>query len=482
MDAHAVAPATVRAVYKHCHKLPLAAIQTPILDPRDASSLRPVNEIAPDALAAVYSDFLSRPVQPAELLPATVYEHPSVPGTIRIPHYVPIRLRFPSTLPRLFRIPLHHITVTPTMHYSYMLTTATTLRTTGLRIVPSLLPVAVQDALLSKLLLRDLSNPDHLTNVHLHYNLPPPPSQSSFFDLPPDTEYSPKDPALHKPLSLSLLLARKLRWMTLGGQYDWSTKQYPDGPPVPFPRDIRNLVHGIFPSIEPQAAICNTYSPGDTLSAHRDVSEEADKDLVSISIGCDALFLISLSPSNPPSDPLFDPPSENPVEEPAQVNPAQENPDGKAAEDNIDGKPTQENTDVTNSNEKNANGKNANGKNVDEKKHRRKKGKTVQPPPAPPLDQHTLVLRIRSGDALIMGGPSRWAWHAVPKVIPDTCPPELANWPASPPDEGHKIHQGEGHKNERDGKDEWAGWLKHKRVNLNLRQMYNHTRAGAPSD
>src|SRR5436305_11513801 len=45
----------------------------------------------------------------------------------------------------------------------------------------------------------------------------------------------------------------------------------------------------------PEAAICNAYSPNDTLSPHRDVSEEADVELVSISIGCDALFLISMA-------------------------------------------------------------------------------------------------------------------------------------------------------------------------------------------
>jgi alkylated DNA repair protein alkB family protein 1 len=44
----------------------------------------------------------------------------------------------------------------------------------------------------------------------------------------------------------------------------------------------------------PEAAIVNLYSPGDTLSLHRDVSESCDQGLVSISLGCDAVFVIGL--------------------------------------------------------------------------------------------------------------------------------------------------------------------------------------------
>ncbi|KAK3623427.1 hypothetical protein LTR56_021603 [Elasticomyces elasticus] len=41
-----------------------------------------------------------------------------------------------------------------------------------LLIYPNILPEAVQLRLLDKLLHRDLSNPQHQTNVHLHYNVP----------------------------------------------------------------------------------------------------------------------------------------------------------------------------------------------------------------------------------------------------------------------------------------------------------------------
>lgn len=83
--------------------------------------------------------------------------------------------------------------------------------------------------------------------------------------------------------------------MTLGGQYDWTNKVYPAEAPPEFPHDIASLIRGIFDGIlEPQAAIVNIYSPGDTLSLHRDVSEKVDQPLVSISLGCECLFLIAV--------------------------------------------------------------------------------------------------------------------------------------------------------------------------------------------
>ncbi|KAK3628666.1 hypothetical protein LTR56_018481 [Elasticomyces elasticus] len=89
------------------------------------------------------------------------------------------------------------------------------------------------------------------------------------------------------------MLDKKLRWMTLGGQYDWTNKVYPEGPPPPFPKDIKNLVEGLFP-MKAEAAIVNLYSPGDTLSAHRDVSEACAQPLVSISLGCEAIFIAAI--------------------------------------------------------------------------------------------------------------------------------------------------------------------------------------------
>lgn len=265
-----------------------------------------------------------------------------------------------------------------------------------MQIIPSLLPPVVQGELLCRLLHRDLSNERHQTNLHLHYDIIYPgirnlqdedssrfrlPNDSetlsaergSFFQQDPDQMFPPHDSKVHPPLSIRNFLNKKLRWMTLGGQYNWTDKRYPASTPPAFPRDIVDLLHGIFPTTEAEAAIVNVYSPGDRLSVHRDVSEECDKGLISISFGCDGLFMVG----------------------------------------------------------------HENGNDCE-------------------------VFRLRSGDAVYMAGTSRLAWHAVPKIMPSTCPSWLQDWPAGdltlPPYEAAQFEQ-------------WRGWMSNKRINLNVRQM-----------
>ena len=146
-------------------------------------------------------------------------------------------------------------------------------------------------------------------------------------------------------------------------------------------------MHGLFPETIAEAAIVNLYSPGDTLSLHRDVSEECDHGLISISIGCDCLFILGLE------------------------------------EDCEDEQ-----------------------RNNDEAEPR----KGIQ----------YAVLRLRSGDAVYMAGQSRFAWHGVPLIIPDTCPAQLSSWPASldEEDEAQKYAR-------------WKNWISTKRININVRQM-----------
>jgi DNA alkylation damage repair protein AlkB len=174
-------------------------------------------------------------------------------------------------------------------------------------LIPSLFPPTVQTKLLSRIFHRDLSDPRHQTNVHLHYNVTYPDRSKvlhdqeaadesphgSFFQADPTLVLSPKDPETHKPITIQNFLEKKLRWMTLGGQYNWTTKEYPAEPPPPFPRDIARLLRAAFPETDAQAAIVNLYSTGDTLSMHRDVSEECDSGLISVSFGCDGLFVVS---------------------------------------------------------------------------------------------------------------------------------------------------------------------------------------------
>jgi alkylated DNA repair protein alkB family protein 1 len=242
----------------------------------------------------------------------------------------------------------------------------------GLHIIPCLLPREIQLVLLSRLLHRHLVNPAHLTNIHTHYNISYPPSNSSFFSLSPslhNTIATPLDPSVHKPLTVTQLLNKKIRWTTLGGQYDWTAKQYPESPPPAFPSDIQNLLKAVFPNTTPQAAIVNLYSPGDTLSVHRDVAETSDHGLISLSLGCDAIFVVG-------------------------------------------------------------------------------------------TDTKVLTLRLPSGSALYMSGPSRFAWHGVPQIVAGTCPHYLQDWPSGATDQAGDF-------------DEWKGWMASKRVNLNVRQMWD---------
>ncbi|KAH9907149.1 alkylated DNA repair protein AlkB [Xylariomycetidae sp. FL2044] len=254
----------------------------------------------------------------------------------------------------------------------------------GLLVLPSLIPPGIQKGLLDRLVHRDLSNPTHHTNLHLHYNLPyradGDEDETSFFSYSPDADvrFTPKDPSVHKPLSIKQVLQRRLSWVTLGGQYDWANRVYPDLPPPKFPSDIAGFLQKLFPQTAAEAAIVNFYTPGDTMMMHRDVSEKTDKGLVSLSIGCDALFMIA------PSD------------------------TGDVSGGNSD----------------------------------------------PACPKPYILLRLRSGDAIYMSEESRYAWHGVPKVLRGTCPDYLAEWPAE------------------DGKfEEWRGWMRNKRINLNVRQM-----------
>lgn len=242
-----------------------------------------------------------------------------------------------------------------------------------------------------------LADPRHKTNVHAHHeisyhaaNAEPYlfassyvadggsrttslPSKKSFFNMSPkSTElFKPLSVEAHNPMTASQFLHKKLRWLTLGLQYDWSKKIYPKSNSPPFPGDLANFTQILFPGMRPEAAIVNIYSPGDTLSVHRDVSEESGQGLVSISLGCDGIFVTGT-----------------------------EDKDGKSPK--------------------------------------------------------ILAVRLRSGDAIVMSGPSRFAWHGVPQIIANTCPDSLKNWPA---EETSRVF------------DEWNGWMLNKRINLNMRQV-----------
>lgn len=341
LDAHAKPPVKIREIYKHYQKS-----KGDILVP-DPNLVRLDAHNLPTELRQIFSTFLADSSQPQDDVTNTsipeIYASSSIPGSF----------------------PLHHLLLT---HYNPKNGKP------GLTIYPSLFSPPVQLTLLSKLLHRDISNPQHQTNVHLFHTMVYPPSNASFFS-PSATNltFTPLDPSVHKPISLPQFLNKKLRWATLGGQYDWTNKVYPSSSPPPaFPADIKALIESIFP-MKAEAAILNLYSPGDTLSLHRDVSEECDRPLVSISLGCDAIFIVGLD--------------EREGGEEAKVE----------------------------------------------------------------------VLRLKSGDAVLMSGASRYAWHGVPRVVGGTCPEWMRDWPGS----------GQGSEYEA-----WKGWMSGKRINLNVRQMF----------
>ncbi|TVY41169.1 Alpha-ketoglutarate-dependent dioxygenase [Lachnellula occidentalis] len=261
----------------------------------------------------------------------------------------------------------------------------------GLRLLPNLLPPEVQIMLLDRLLHRDLSNPLHKTNIHHDYNIPYPPTASdgtsplSFFTYPhhsKDHTFTPLNPlSKHKPLNTTQFIQKRLRWLTLGTQYDWTTRAYPASTPTPFPSDISALVTTLFRNaFTPESGVVLLYSPKDYMPVHRDVSEECQRGLASFSLGCDGLFVV--------------------------------------ARDKHEGE--------------------------DEKNEER--------------EQEMVVIRVRSGDVVQMDGETRWAWHAMPKVMGGTCPEWLEDWPVRK--DGRKEFE------------KWRGYMKGKRLNISCRQVW----------
>ncbi|KAJ1382062.1 Oxoglutarate/iron-dependent dioxygenase [Sesbania bispinosa] len=111
-----------------------------------------------------------------------------------------------------------------------------------------------------------------------------------------------KEVSLRKCRSISAsVLLRKLRWSTLGLQFDWSKRNYDVSlPHNKIPEALcelaKQLAKPAMPAgveFRPEAAIVNYFASGDTLGGHLD-DMEADwsKPIVSLSLGCKAIFLL----------------------------------------------------------------------------------------------------------------------------------------------------------------------------------------------
>ncbi|XP_021745011.1 alpha-ketoglutarate-dependent dioxygenase alkB-like [Chenopodium quinoa] len=100
---------------------------------------------------------------------------------------------------------------------------------------------------------------------------------------------------------LASALLRKLRWSTLGLQFDWSKRNYDVSlPHNKIPAELCQLVKKLavpaMPSgdvFKPEAAIVNYFASGDSLGGHLDDMElDWTKPIVSMSLGCKAIFLL----------------------------------------------------------------------------------------------------------------------------------------------------------------------------------------------
>jgi alkylated DNA repair protein alkB family protein 1 len=93
-------------------------------------------------------------------------------------------------------------------------------------------------------------------------------------------------------------LLQRLRWISIGRQYDWATKAYFDRS-EPMPADVCALCArlcreaGLCDDFVAEAGIVNFYQPGDSLTSHVDRSEKRmDVPLVSVSLGASCVFVL----------------------------------------------------------------------------------------------------------------------------------------------------------------------------------------------
>ncbi len=194
-----------------------------------------------------------------------------------------------------------------------------------------LIPDALDEAQQKYWIERSISSymcPPNATNLDAHYKVPPcgglwgmytalaggsssPPPEDG---LPIERIEHPDDSVRTRSLPPVQIcrradvvsLIRRIRWATLGYQYDWTTKTYPPAAEAPsFPADLAAWAEAIAggacssPSIQPaapfvaQAGIVNFYQSSDSLTSHVDRSEENQQaPLVSLSLGASCIFLL----------------------------------------------------------------------------------------------------------------------------------------------------------------------------------------------
>ena len=99
----------------------------------------------------------------------------------------------------------------------------------------------------------------------------------------------------------------RLRWSSIGYHYDWTERRYKQNAKSKFPVELKSLCQALanlvssrggkieenLDDYEPEAAIVNYYPVGSCMGGHLDDAEQAlTKPIVSMSIGCPAVFLL----------------------------------------------------------------------------------------------------------------------------------------------------------------------------------------------
>ncbi|XP_010530546.1 PREDICTED: alpha-ketoglutarate-dependent dioxygenase alkB [Tarenaya hassleriana] len=116
-----------------------------------------------------------------------------------------------------------------------------------------------------------------------------------------------------KTVPASVLL-RKLRWSTLGLQFDWSKRNYDISLPhnkIPdalcqLVKRLAAIAMPVGEEFSPEAAIVNYFGLGDTLGGHLDDMErDWSKPIVSMSLGCKAIFLLGGKSREEPPQAMF---------------------------------------------------------------------------------------------------------------------------------------------------------------------------------
>lgn len=130
--------------------------------------------------------------------------------------------------------------------------------------------------------------PEHISNLNLHHGSVGKRIVDYFTNSSTSTA------------SEDLQLAQKLRWITLGYQYDWTNRCYKKEHYVPFPEELHKMariwiskVDTKYKDFNAEAAIVNFYTSDSTLCGHLDDAEETmDVPIISISLGNSAVFLL----------------------------------------------------------------------------------------------------------------------------------------------------------------------------------------------